>query len=503
VKLAIEVFTKHRLKLISESRFIPLENLLNLFPEAIFEKYVDLKVTRGWILLHKGNIPEMAKFIDPLEQTINDNRYTQEYTDLLVGELHTMKTFDRYLANVDLEACLEHSKQAIKLLKDKNPYASGIAWVYYGASMQHLGYSSEAKEDIYKALENAEAPILRGHLLLILGFLDWFDGDLGGLIKTAEHILQLGYKTGIKMLVANGNIFKGIVHYYQNNDDLAMKYLLEAHEFRRYTYLHLSFGTGMALADIYTKTGKQLEKEAIMHAYEKIALNQGGKLFNNITLSASADLAWRYQQELVGLKWAKENDYKDFLPISSLFSPELVQALILTLDDDNDSHMLAQEVLNVAISFFEPRNDKNVLIRALVMQSVLYYKLGDSEKAYDTLDRVLAMSSIGRYIRPYIELGEPMKLMLQKCKKTNKNKMHIDDILHNFIVEAKINEKVVLTIREKEILEIAGSMTNKEVGNQLFISEQTVKTHMHNIIKKLNVNSKVDAVVKAREMELL
>ena len=503
VELAIDVFTDYRLKLISETRFLALENILNRFPEDIFEKYGVLKVTKGWILLHKGNIPEMANYIEPLEQEMKNNGFSQEFADLLVGELHTMKTFDRYLASVDLEACLQHSKQALKLLKDKNPYASGMAWVYYGASMQHLGYAAEAKEDIYIALEKAEAPMLRGHLLLILCFLDWFDGDLGGLIKTAEHMLQLGYKTGIKMLIANGNILMGIAHYYQNNDNLAMKYLHEAHEFRRYTYLHMSFAAGMARADINAKTGKSQAKDALMTEYEKTALRQGGKLFTDITRAASADLGWRYQHELVGLKWAKEHDYKDFLPIANLFSPELVQSLILTLDDDNESHLLAQEVLNVAIAFFESRNDLNVLIRALTIQTVLYYKLGDSDKAYDTLDRVLEMSSIGQYIRPYIELGEPMKLMLQKCIKTNKNKAHIDDILHNFIVEAKVNEKIVLTIREKEILEIAGSMTNKEVGNQLFISEQTVKTHMHNIIKKLNVSSKIDAVNKAKEMELL
>lgn len=369
--------------------------------------------------------------------------------------------------------------------------------------MQHLGQPSKAKIEIYEVLENNDNVILKGHLLLILCFLDWFDGNLESMIKIAEHLIKLGHDSGVKMVLANGNILAGIACFYQNNDEKALGYLLEAHELRRYTYLHMSFATGMALADIYAKTGKLEERDAIIQAYETTSLNQGGKLFKKITISAAADFAWRYQNNVSGLKWAKENDYKDFLPLANLYSPEIVQARILALDDDPASHRLAQNTINNAISFFEKRNDTNVLIRSFVIQALLYYKAGESKKAYDILEKVVKMSSVGQYIRPYLQLGESMKNLLMDYKKSTNDNTHIEEILQYFNVEAKAKEKVILTLREKEILILGEKMTNKEVGNQLFISEKTVKGHITNINKKLNVKSKFDAIAKAKDLTLI
>lgn len=48
----------------------------------------------------------------------------------------------------------------------------------------------------------------------------------------------------------------------------------------------------------------------------------------------------------------------------------------------------------------------------------------------------------------------------------------------------------VLTQREVEILKlVAEGLTNKEIGNQLFISHRTVDTHRTNLMKKLDINN--------------
>ena len=503
VSRALEVFTEYRLKLISETRFLDLERVLILFPKKVINKNGILLVTNGWIILHKGNIPRMAEYIAPLEQILINEEHPKELLDLLVGELHAMKAFDRYLSNVDMQACLEHCNHSIRLLRNKNPYALGMAWVFYGGAMQHLDQTEKGKREIYNTLENCTNDTFRGHLLLILCFIDWYEGDLKNMLKTAEHLLQLGHDSGIKMLIANGDILAGMAHYYQNNDEMALKYFLEFYDLRYFTYLHMSFSAGMALADIYVKKGKLKEMDAVIQAFEATALKQGGKLFNKITRAASAEIAWRYRKDLSGLKWAKENDYKDFLPLADLFSSEIVQARILTLDDNPTSHSLAQDILNIIFPFFEERNDFNVLIRALVIQALLYYKIGDSNKAFQSLQKVVNLSSAGHYVRPYVELGEPMKNLLLAYKKTAKKSTHIDEILHYFNLDGKSKEKVFLTIREKEILALAEKMTNKEVSNQLFISEKTVKGHITNLNKKLNVKSKLDAITKAKELELI
>ena len=55
-----------------------------------------------------------------------------------------------------------------------------------------------------------------------------------------------------------------------------------------------------------------------------------------------------------------------------------------------------------------------------------------------------------------------------------------------------------LTQREQEVLRLlATGITNKEIAQDLFISEKTVKTHVNNIFKKLNVTRRLQAVLYA------
>jgi DNA-binding NarL/FixJ family response regulator len=74
------------------------------------------------------------------------------------------------------------------------------------------------------------------------------------------------------------------------------------------------------------------------------------------------------------------------------------------------------------------------------------------------------------------------------------------------MVPARKMEELVepLSERELEILGlIARGASNKEVAEQLFIAEGTVKNHMTHILGKLGVRDRTQAVIKAREMGLV
>jgi two-component system nitrate/nitrite response regulator NarL len=71
--------------------------------------------------------------------------------------------------------------------------------------------------------------------------------------------------------------------------------------------------------------------------------------------------------------------------------------------------------------------------------------------------------------------------------------------------EAARNEAVqVLSLREIEIIkQVAAGLRNMEIGKKLFISEGTVKIHLHNIYQKLGVDSRTKLARYAQEKGLV
>jgi two-component system NarL family response regulator len=61
-----------------------------------------------------------------------------------------------------------------------------------------------------------------------------------------------------------------------------------------------------------------------------------------------------------------------------------------------------------------------------------------------------------------------------------------------------------LTARELEVLRlVARGMTNREIADELYISENTVKNHVRNILEKLHLHTRMEAVIYAVRERLL
>lgn len=68
--------------------------------------------------------------------------------------------------------------------------------------------------------------------------------------------------------------------------------------------------------------------------------------------------------------------------------------------------------------------------------------------------------------------------------------------MRNVRQQSRPAEQVDLTKREEQILElVARGLTNKEIANNLTISEKTVKHYMTNVMQKLQVRNRVEAVL--------
>jgi len=59
---------------------------------------------------------------------------------------------------------------------------------------------------------------------------------------------------------------------------------------------------------------------------------------------------------------------------------------------------------------------------------------------------------------------------------------------------------VLLTVREEEVIDMLGmGLSNREIAGRMFITEHTVKNHVHNLLTKLGARSRAEAVAIYRE----
>jgi two-component system, NarL family, response regulator LiaR len=73
-----------------------------------------------------------------------------------------------------------------------------------------------------------------------------------------------------------------------------------------------------------------------------------------------------------------------------------------------------------------------------------------------------------------------------------------------FVLNQVKLQQLGITARELEILQlIAGGMSNREIAERLFVSENTVKTHSSRLFEKLSAKRRTQAVQIGKELQLI
>lgn len=135
-------------------------------------------------------------------------------------------------------------------------------------------------------------------------------------------------------------------------------------------------------------------------------------------------------------------------------------------------------------------------------------------KQYDPSIKILMLSSFSEqdYVLPALEAGadgyqlkevQPDQLVASIIAVHQGNANFHPKVTPALLgrpatVEIKQDSLFMLTKREKEVLrEIAKGRSNKEIAAELHITEQTVKTHVSNVLAKLHVDDRTQAALYA------
>ncbi len=77
-------------------------------------------------------------------------------------------------------------------------------------------------------------------------------------------------------------------------------------------------------------------------------------------------------------------------------------------------------------------------------------------------------------------------------------------VINSFRIDRNYNSQYNLSSREKEVLTLLSDGNNyQEIGDQLYISVDTVRHHIRNVYKKLHVHSQSEAVAKAIRKKII
>jgi LuxR family maltose regulon positive regulatory protein len=146
---------------------------------------------------------------------------------------------------------------------------------------------------------------------------------------------------------------------------------------------------------------------------------------------------------------------------------------------------------------------------------------GDEAAGLDALAESVSEAEPGGGLRFFLDLGDPMADLLRRLARERGDSAFLKSLRLAFgeraapvsgrrppIPAAPSDSGAVLldalTTREGEILNLlAGRLRDKEIAEALFISTETVKSHLKHVYQKLGVGSRREAVAKARDLGLL
>ena len=112
-------------------------------------------------------------------------------------------------------------------------------------------------------------------------------------------------------------------------------------------------------------------------------------------------------------------------------------------------------------------------------------------------ERALLQRGLESGARGYILKEAPHETLLRAIEKVAAGETFVDPALMPSLTTAKDGTDV-LTQREREILQLlADGMSNADVAGQLFISQETVKSHVRHILTKLEAETRTQAVAIA------
>ncbi len=495
---ASEIIERLGRDMLSSGEFSTLLDWLGSIPRAIIQIRPILCLTYAWALLLTDNTAEASSWIDAVED--GDKKLSSDETDekwkkQIQGEIAAAKAFVG--------------------LKQNSP----------GATLQYvMAYKDlNLKKSIFCSYglnsNRGEASLLAG-MFGFKGKLELLDQGFLEIYKITREIktYHFGY-----IPVVVGELF-----YERNNIDEAVPLLTAGMKDAERSNTSASFVPAvitLARAEIY-RGNKNGAFEIVGDGAKKLQ-NMGGAHVLPLLSAFKARLNIVTGDLDAAEEWTRKNclEISD-APSSLRMYEQITLARVLLAKKEFDNCIL---LLYKLLLYTEKEQNLLYTIELLNLSAILYYSIGQTQKAMEMLQKALALGEKDRYKRIFIEEGIAMAELLEKylkwyIKQEPEDGLKISPLYIRYLFEqtrdccvtiksftkhiknqsGEVRQTKPLTKREKEVLRLLDSaLTNAEIASALNIALNTVKVNCTNIYRKLDVNNRDRAVSIARELKLL
>jgi LuxR family maltose regulon positive regulatory protein len=148
-------------------------------------------------------------------------------------------------------------------------------------------------------------------------------------------------------------------------------------------------------------------------------------------------------------------------------------------------------------------------LEAWLLQALSEQQDGEHEAAARALENALELAEQEQICGPFLTGGRATQQLLERhAQRGTEHPALLEILLDGLGGRPGGNEAALLaaplTDRELKILRYLPTMlSNAEIGAEIFVSLNTVKTHLRSIYRKLDASSRADAVQRARALDLL
>jgi DNA-binding NarL/FixJ family response regulator len=119
-------------------------------------------------------------------------------------------------------------------------------------------------------------------------------------------------------------------------------------------------------------------------------------------------------------------------------------------------------------------------------------------------DRALLTEALDAGVRGFVLKEAPMEDLLRAVRAIAAGGQYVDPVLAGTLAVAAGEKVAQLTQRERDVLRLlAEGLSNDEIGKRLFISGETVRTHIRKAMDKLDADTRTQAVAKALRQHLI